>query len=235
VIGALKDAIHKAGRAYVARLCRLEAAAQTFAANERSVGFSFVFRHLTLLRPVEVVDVEAGPSALPQLLRECGYLVTALGEKGAFNRHYAVSGSLGELPLQSALRCDVAISVLSLQAMAEADVAVSKMFGMLPPGGHLMLVVPYNETSPLEDVYALPEAAWRRGGAVRARIFSRADAVRWAEKNCATLASQEFWECFTGRFWRCGEHVRPPRQTSAGEPHQLSCLLYRKETLPGED
>jgi SAM-dependent methyltransferase len=228
----LKAAIHKAGRAYTERICRLEAGAQVFAANQRSIAYSFVFRHLTLLAPVEIVDVEPEVTALPQSLRDCGFLVTALAEKVAFNRHYAISGSLKQFATRP--RCDVVVSVLSLQGMADAAGAVDQMFRILYPGGHLMLVVPYNETAAVEDVYADPEAAHRRRGRERARIFSRADAVQWSEENGATLREQEFWECYTGPYWGCGEHLRPPRQRTADHTHHLSCLLYRKELPPEE-
>jgi len=232
VIGVLKAAIHKAGRAYIDRVCRLEAGDQTFAANERNAAYSFVFHQLTLLRPVDIVTMESEATALPQTLRDCGYLVTALAENPGFNRHYANSGNLSQFATRP--RCDLLISILSLQEMADHTAAIGRMFRLLYPGGHLILAVPYNETSPLDDVYTLPEAAHRRHGRERARIFCRADVVQWSERNLATLREQQFWECYTGRYWGCGEHIRPPRQTDAGQPHQLSCLLYRKELSPEE-
>ena len=59
-------------------ICRTEFESQTFTRlNERPIEFSFIFRKLGETYPRTVLDVGTGTTALPHLMRNCGFLVTA--------------------------------------------------------------------------------------------------------------------------------------------------------------
>lgn len=91
----LKQAIHALGRAYIDRINRSEFAVQRFRKhNERPIEYRFLFECLTKLRPVSVLDVGTGDTALPSLLAHCGCVVTAMDNvrdfwpSGMFNKHW---------------------------------------------------------------------------------------------------------------------------------------------------
>ncbi|NLA49806.1 MAG: hypothetical protein GX876_10140 [Bacteroidales bacterium] len=60
-------------------ICKFEFKRQTFILfNERPLEYAFVFKCIGLLYPKNVLDVGTGTSALPNLIRSCGPLVTAI-------------------------------------------------------------------------------------------------------------------------------------------------------------
>ena len=82
---------------YLKWICRREFESQIFSRfNERPIEFSFVFRKLGEIYPKTILDVGTGTTALPHLMRNCGYLVTATDNvrdywsSGMLNRHYHV-------------------------------------------------------------------------------------------------------------------------------------------------
>ena len=66
--------LDRLGALYVRDLCRREFRSQQFLGiNERPVEYRFVFEQLTQAFPRTVLDVGTGRTALPQLMRTCGF------------------------------------------------------------------------------------------------------------------------------------------------------------------
>ena len=82
---------------YVKKICRQEYQNQRFEGlNERPVEYRFVFQHLSQKCPVHVLDIGTGATALPHLMRICGFVVTATDNgrdywpHGLLNRHFYI-------------------------------------------------------------------------------------------------------------------------------------------------
>lgn len=230
----MKQAIHRLGRAYINRITRGEFEDQRFErTNERSIEFRFVFEHLTHLQPETILDVGTGTTALPHLMRNCGFVVTAIDNVtdywpgGMVNRHFHV---IDDDIRRSKLRreFDVVTCVSVLEHIQAFDQAVDEMFRLLRPGGHLILTCPYNERRYHPNVYDAPESMYGRGSPYVAQSYSRGQLDGWLARNGAELVAQEFWQLFTGELWTFGELVRPPRPSSREGIHQLACLVLRK-------
>src|SRR5262245_35792464 len=93
----MKTLIHALGRAYIKRIVRSEYEAQTFTrVNERPIEFRFVFEQLNELQPRSILDVGTGTTALPHLMRSCGFLVCAIDNikdywsRAIPNRHFHI-------------------------------------------------------------------------------------------------------------------------------------------------
>lgn len=85
------------GRRYCKEVCRREFDSQTFVCrNERSIEYRFIFQHLMKTFPTAVLDVGTGATALPHLMRTCGFHVTAADNindywtGGMFNRPFYI-------------------------------------------------------------------------------------------------------------------------------------------------
>ena len=150
ILSLLKAAVHKLGGIYAKELCRKEYLSQKFEGiNERPVEYRFVFQHLTKACPKTVLDVGTGKTALPQLMRTCGFMVTAMDNvthywpNGMVNRHYHVLDDDILAPRTSG-PFDFVTCVSTLEHIRNHDLAVRMMFSLLRPGGLLVLTFPYN-------------------------------------------------------------------------------------------
>jgi SAM-dependent methyltransferase len=229
-----RSLIRKLGNLYVRRVCRAEFLAQQFAGiNERPVEYRFVFEQLTQAFPRTVLDVGTGATALPQLMRTCGFVVTAIDNirdywpNGMVNRHYHV---LDDDILAPKVRgpFDFITCISTLEHIREPARAVSKMFSLLRPGGRLVLSFPYNEREYVQNVYALPGSIGADKYPFITQVFSRRELEGWLQENDAQVLAQEYWRYFDGPFWTIGERVVPPVRVQAGEPHQMSCVALLK-------
>jgi SAM-dependent methyltransferase len=229
-----RSLIRKLGNLYVRRVCRAEFLAQQFAGiNERPVEYRFVFEQLTQAFPRTVLDVGTGATALPQLMRTCGFVVTAIDNirdywpNGMVNRHYHV---LDDDILAPKVRgpFDFITCISTLEHIREPARAVSKMFSLLRPGGRLVLSFPYNEREYVQNVYALPGSIGADKYPFITQVFSRRELEGWLQENDAQVLAQEYWRYFDGPFWTIGERVVPPVRVQAGEPHQISCVALLK-------
>jgi len=230
-----KRIVHVLGRAYIRKLCRSEYAGQSFShVNERPVEYRFVLEHLSTSSAVKVLDVGTGTTALPHLLRNCGYLVTSIDnvrdywKGGDFtNRHYHVmDDNIVDPSLKD--RFDFITCISVLEHIPQHDRAVDSMFSLLNPGGHIALTVPYNEGDYIENVYMLPGAGYGRDLPYVCQVYSRSQVDGWLARNRGKLIAQEYWRMFTGEYWTFGERLRPPVQVDRGERHHLTCLLLQK-------
>lgn len=230
----MKSLLHALGRVYVKQLVRREYVKQSFVRiNERPIEYRFVFEQLNRLQPRTILDVGTGTTALPQMMRDCGFLVTATDKVNqywggaVYNRHYFV---IDDDIRQSRLteRYDVVTCISTLEHIPEHEQAVAELFKLVSPGGHLILTCPYNDRIYVANAYDRPNALYGRGSRFICQSFSHAELNRWLAIGRATVVEQEFWRCFSGEYWAQGELVRPPVRVSRAESHQHTCLLLKK-------
>jgi len=223
-----------AGNLWLRQLCKREYLAQRYVAyNERAVEYSFVFRQLGRYCPKAVLDVGTGATALPQLIRQCGFIVTAVDNvkdywsKEIFNRHfYIIKDDITSSNLKMQFNMITCISVL--EHIRNHRVAVSTMFSLLQPGGHLLMTFPYNEKQYVENVYILPGSQAPKGLPFITQAFSRKQLSQWVHDNNAALIEQEYWRYHTGEYWTVGERLPLPEKSDRHRPHQITCILLKK-------
>ena len=229
----IKEIVRFIWRWYNERTVRSEYLSQQLALNERPIEYGFVFQQLTRTAPKTVLDVGTGLTALPHLMRNCGYLVTATDNvrdywpKGMFNRHYHV---INDDILDSKIkeRFDLITCISVLEHIREHEKAVKTMFSLLRPGGKLVLTFPYNETRYIENVYKLPEASYGQDNPFICQVFSRIQLDNWLVQNQAALLELQLWQTNTGDFWTFGQRLFPHKQVSLPEVHHLACVLLSK-------
>jgi 2-polyprenyl-3-methyl-5-hydroxy-6-metoxy-1,4-benzoquinol methylase len=229
----LKRVIHRLGRAYVSKINESEASSQKFKRhNERPIEYRFVFRCLITLRPVTVLDVGTGMTALPSLIASCGCVVTAIDNvqdywpAGMINRHWPVVHDDIRRP-RTKDRFDAITCVSVIEHIGDHAIAFNAMMSLLNPGGHLILTTPYNEHRFVPNVYALPGAAYGQDLPYICRSTSRQEVDGWLHDTGAKIISQEFWQFWSGEVWTQGEPLPTPREVTRDDPHQLTCLLIR--------
>lgn len=218
-------------------ICRREFEQQCFKRfNERPVEYGFVFTQIAKLYPKKILDVGTGITALPHLLHNCGFLVTAIDNvtdywpNGMVNRHWHVldrditDASMNVFEEEF----DFITCVSVLEHIEKNDLAVANMFKLLRKGGHLLLTFPYSENEYVKDVYKLANSSYGKGSSYVCASYSRMNLDKWVKENNGRIIEQEFWQFWDGDFWTVGNQMIPPRKTSAQEKHQLSCLLIRK-------
>jgi len=230
----LKTAVHKLGRQYISKIIEGEANSQTFRRhNERPIEFRFIFDCLTCLKPVTILDVGTGTTALPSLLASCGCVVTAIDNirdywpNGMVNRHWHVLDDDIKSPkINKTFDLITCISVI--EHIEDHARAFSSMIDLLKPGGHLILTMPYSDRHAVPNVYVLPDAAYGAGNPYICRSTSRKELDEWLMMTGTEIVRQEFWEFWSGDVWTQGTPLPVPRQVSSADPHQLTCLLIRK-------
>ncbi len=234
VLSPLKSLAHRLGARYNRALCRREFESQQFVGvNERPVEYRFVFENLTRAMPRSVLDVGTGRTALPQLMRTCGFLVTAIDNvrdywtAGMVNRHYHVIDD-DILSPRTRGPFDLVTCISTLEHIPDHARAVRNMLGLLRPGGLLLLSFPYNDARYCANIYALPGSIGADKYPFVTQAFSRAEVEAWLSANGAEIVAQEYWRFFTGEYWTLGDRVVPPARASRSEPHQIACLALRK-------
>ena len=215
-------------------ICKKEFDRQTFRVNERPIEFAFAFRKLTELYPKTILDVGTGTTALPHLMRNCGFLVTATDNmrdywtEDIINRHYHIlDDDITETRLTSTFDVITCISVL--EHIQKFNDAVRNMLRLLNPGGSLILTCPFNEKGYVRNVYDLPGSSYGKGLPFITQSYSRTELNYWLLENEAEIAEQEHWQCWEGDYWTVGRQVLPPRRSHSNEIHQLTCLHLRKK------
>lgn len=207
---------------------------QRFEPNERVIEYSFVFQSLLGTFPTSVLDVGTGKSSLPHLLKICGFTVMAIDNmddywsKPIFNRHfYLINDDITKTKIRK--KFDFITCISTLEHIKDYNSAVKSMFKLLKPKGHLTLTFPYNEKEYVENVYQLPGAGFGKHVSYICRIYSRKQLNNWLRTNNGKIVKQEYWQCYTGKFWTFGKSLAYPRLVNKNEKHQLTCVLLRKE------
>jgi len=226
--------VHRFGSRYWNEMCRREYQSQDWKINERPIEFRFIFDQLSQLSPRSVLDVGTGTTALPHVLRTCGYLVTAMDNvrdywpDGMSNRHYHVlDDDIRNPALDQTF--DVVTCISVLEHIVDHRAAVRSMCRLLNPGGRLLMTFAYNEAQYHPNAYELPESdPMFRHLPYVCQIFSRREVTEWAENNRMRIAAQEYWRCYTGDLWTCGSYSAPPRRVDADHKPDLLCLAMQK-------
>jgi 2-polyprenyl-3-methyl-5-hydroxy-6-metoxy-1,4-benzoquinol methylase len=229
-----KSLINYIGLFYVNFLCRREYKKQKFTGiNERSIELQFVFKCLSQKWPKTVLDVGTGATALPHLIRNCGFLVTAIDNIrdywpfGLINRHYyVINDDITKTHLKDTFDFITCVSVL--EHIRDHRGAIRSMFKLLKPGGHLVLTFPYNEHRYIEHVYSLPDSLVKIKYPFITQAYSRNEVNEWLSDSSGKILEQEYWQFFSGEYWTCGKRICPPIQVDKNVKHQISCLLIQK-------
>ena len=202
--------------------------------NERPVEYAFVFRMIGKLYPKKILDVGTGRTALPQLMRHCGSLVTASDnisdywQGGMLNQHYhVINDDITKTQIEDKFDLITCISVL--EHIEEFNDAVKNMFSLLNPNGHLILTFPYTESGYVRNVYELPSSSYGQNQPYITQSYSRIELNSWCEMNNSSVIDQEFWQFWDGDYWTVGNQVIPPKRVRADELHQHSCILFKKD------
>lgn len=216
---------------------RAEYEAQTFVAvNERPVEYRFVFDNLAELCPREVLDVGTGKTALPSLMRHCGFVVTAVDNmkdfwpEGAYNRHYHVQ-NLNITRSGPPRNFDFITCISVLEHIEDNGDAVKSMAACLNPGGRLVMTFPYTDDRYCGNVYEMPGSnAFGLQLPYKTRSFSRVQVKEWCGRNKLVIEKQEYWRFYEGPYWSVGKRTVPPQRVRREELHQLTCLLLCKQS-----
>lgn len=236
---AIKRYVNAFGLSYARLLAKREYKKQRLVRiNERPIEYGFLFSSLASSTAVTVLDVGTGLTALPSLLRTCGYVVTAIDNMsdywplGTTNRHYhVVDDDITKTRLEQ--KFDFISCISTLEHIEDYDAAVANMYELLEPGGCLMMSFPYSETSFVENVYKLPGAGYGADAPYICRVYSRTEVDRWVAAHDWSITAQEHWRAFSGEYWTFGDWLRPPVRTTPDQPHHLTCLLFEKGSQEG--
>lgn len=222
------------GQFYIKKVCEKEYKSQVFEAqNERPIEFSFVFKNLIELAPKKILDVGTGMTALPHLLSNCGFVVSAIDNvtdywpRSMFNRHfYVIDDDITRPKIIDKFDCITCISVL--EHIEDYTSAIKSMSELLKNDGYLIITFPYNEISYHPNVYKHPQSSVKKEYPFKTQAFSSNEISEWIGKFSLTKIKQEHWQFYEGDYWTCGPEVVPPKLVSAEERHQLTCLLFKK-------
>jgi SAM-dependent methyltransferase len=239
ILSAIKQMLDRLGMLYVRIICAREWKSQDYIGiNERPIEFAFLFRQLVNVWPKTILDVGTGKTALPHLMRNCGFLVTATDNikdywsSGMVNRHYhVINDDIRRTALKG--KFDVITCISVLEHIQEHREAVKSMYLLLNPGGRLILTCPYHEERYAPNVYKHPESSVRVNHPFVTQAFSRQELNSWLADSPFDLVEQEYWYFFDGEYWTCGERIIPPRSVGVHERHQLTCMVLRKK-IEGE-
>jgi 2-polyprenyl-3-methyl-5-hydroxy-6-metoxy-1,4-benzoquinol methylase len=202
------------------------------------VEYGFVFRHLAAIYPQKVLDVGTGTTALPHLMRNCGCVVTASDNvkdfwpSGMTNRHYhVINDDITKSTIAD--RFDLITCISVLEHIKDHSAAVSNMFALLRPGGHLLMTFPYSAGTYVQNVYELEGSnAFGKPVPFVTQSYSSVELTDWCRSGNGTVVDQEHWQFWDGSHWSVGKQLIPPRKVASDDRHQLSCVLIRKSDGP---
>lgn len=202
--------------------------------NERPIEYSFALDVLSELCPKTIIDVGSGKSSWPHVLSNCGFRVTAIDKINDYwgltftNRHYhVIKDDITDPRIDK--RFDAATCISVLEHIPNHVDAIEGIFSLLKPGGYLILTVPYNEDSYIDNVYKLPGAGYGQNAGFICQVFSRNQIDTWVKSIDGKIICQNYYCVFTGDFWTFGERVYPPHKVEKTEKHHLTCLVLRKD------
>jgi SAM-dependent methyltransferase len=201
--------------------------------NERPVELAFLFRKLCEVYPMKILDVGTGTTALPHMMRNCGALVSASDNikdywpSGIFNRHYHI---INDDITRSAIKekFDFITCISVLEHIENSDAAVSNMFNLLNPNGHLILTFPYNEERYVRNVYELPGSTYGIQNSYIAQAYSRSEINRWLSERNLIIRDQEYYQFWDGEYWTVGKQIIPPKKVEKTDCHQITCIHFQR-------
>ena len=219
---------------YLKWVCEQEYKKQSFSRfNERPVEYAFVFENLKKIYPKSILDIGTGTTALPHLMRKCGFLVTAIDKAYDYwaartiNRHYyIIDDDITKTQLTEKFDLISCISVL--EHIERADAAISNMVNLLEKNGYLILTLPYNEKSYIRNVYELEGSSYGKNSPYITQSFSRNEVDKWIREEELEIVDQEYWRFWEGDHWTVGNQIIPPQKVSSQDKHQLTCILFRR-------
>lgn len=221
------------GKTYLLPILRKEWKRGIVKRNERPVEYAFAMKWVSKIYPTEILDVGPGKSSWPHLIAECGIHITAIDKIEGFwtgtfvNRHYYIlNDDITKPKIKKQFDMITCISVL--EHIPNHQAAMRGMFGLLRPGGYIILTVPYNEEQYVENIYKHPGAAYGGDFTFICQVFSRREIELWLDQNHGTIVEQEYYDSFTGDLWTFGKRRYPPRKVDKGEKTHLTCLLIQK-------
>lgn len=232
----LKTLLHTFGREYIRRVCLSESESQPFSHhNERSVEYRFALETLARKRPISVLDVGSGTTAWPHLLRNSGYVVTAIDNvrdywpRGMVNRHWTVLDVDILNPKQLLTQQFDAITCISvIEHIVDHETAMRNMIAVLKPGGTLILTTPYAHQNSHPNVYRHADALYGKDLPYTCRSSSKVELQAWMAGGL-TLERRELWRMFTGPVWATGTRCTWEEVEDDRQPHQLGCFAFRKD------
>jgi len=233
----IKSMVHRAGRWYIGRICATESNNQSFKFhNERPIEYGFALRELAASRPESVLDVGTGTTSWPHLLKNCGFMVTAIDNvrdywpEGMVNRHWTVRDVDIIAPHELRERFEAVTCISTLEHIEDYTTAVRNMLALLEVGGQLILTCPYNHHEFSPNVYERPDALYGKEpsfAGVICRSYSGKQMEEWLELG-ATLEKRELWRLFSGPVWATGSRIPWEQADSENAPHQLGCFVLKK-------
>src|SRR3989338_3506463 len=215
-------------------LCKHEFEHQIFARfNERPVEYGFVFKCLLKIYPQKILDVGTGTTALPHLMRNCGFMITAIDNvkdfwpSGMVNRHYhVINDDIRDPKLSETF--DAITCISALEHIRESGEAITNLFRLLNTNGYLILSFPYSERNYIDNVYKLPGSRYGQDFPFICQSYSRQELNAWLHENNGRIIEQEYWQFWDGPYWTVGHQLIPPMQVGQKDNHQLTCLLIQK-------
>lgn len=230
----IKSLLKKVLFLYTNYQCKKEYTKQSFKRfNERPVEYAFVFNCLKNIYPKEIADIGTGTTAIPHVIRNCGFLVTATDnikdywESGLVNRHYyVINDDITKTKISKKFDLITCISVL--EHIANFNEAVKNMCSLLKPNGYLILTFPFNKNGKyIPNVYDLEGSSYGKGAKYITQSFSNNELNNWIKDNNLIIIEQEYWKFWTGNYWTIGNQIIPPLKVNYKENHQLTCILFR--------
>lgn len=225
----LKWLVHRIGGSYTQAVTKRQAFRQKFRrTNERPIEYSFVFAWLNRLQPQTVLDVGTGESALPALVRTCGFVVTAVDNvkdywpKGMVNSHWYVEDediTLGG----SNSQYDVVLCISVLEHIRDTRAAIKGLLERTRPGGHLILTTPFGAHS-YANAYE-QAGSYGAGNPYPCRQHGPEDLADWLASGFQ-LVAEDYWVAFDSEVWSVGQLVRPLRPSE--QPANLGCFVLRR-------
>ena len=201
--------------------------------NERAIEYAFVFRQLAREYPASVLDVGTGVTALPHLIANCGFRVTAIDNirdywrGGMINRHFLVE-DVDVTTMTLSNQFEMVLCISTLEHIEDYQDAVNAMVQSLRAGGLLVMTFPYTHESYVENVYKLEGSDAPPDVSFGAHSFSGLEVGLWEETFGLEKVEDEYWRFYAPGPWSVGNRLSPPERSSLGEPHQIACFAWRK-------
>lgn len=234
ILKAIKWLVEKIVFFYIGWLCKREYQLQAFLGrNERSIEFSFLFRKLTEVWPKKILDVGTGKTALPHLMRNCGFIVAATDNikdywpQGMVNRHYhVIDDDITNTSLTEAYDFISCISVL--EHIQNHQSAMYNMSQLLKEGGDLIVTFPSSPNKYCPNVYELSDSNAGERFSFKTQSFSKNEIIEWSQICGLKIVEQEYWNFFEGDYWTCGAQLAKPRKVNFDDRYQLTCIHFKK-------